>query len=196
MKPDAGFLAQMGVLSAALTATETDYGVTTDQSAAVATAVSDFDTKLAAVATAKAAYETAVAEKAASRAAVEALVRPIAKAIQARAATTDDARRTAGLPIADKVRSNNAPITPTLLVAEVVGANGALLTWNSNGNTTGVRYVVEMKVGSGAWAQLDVVTATRLSLTGLAAGTRHDFRVSARRRSVTSEASSVSSIWA
>jgi hypothetical protein len=196
-KKDTEFAAQQATLKNALVADEAAYGITADQSAAVEAALTTFNTKLAAADAAKGALSVAVAEKDAARAAYEALVRPMMRLIQETPTVTNEARTNAGLPIRDVVRTSSAPIAPRELVATLPSPTSAGLAWNSNGNASGVQYVVEKRVNNvGDWSTVDVVSATRLVVSGLAAGIRVDFRVRARRKSMLSDPSNTAAVYA
>lgn len=194
-KPDLGAQAKYAVTVPALVATPTAYGLVTgdvDELAALRTA---FDDALAATVVAKSALASAVADKDAARSALEIQLRPLVARAQLAAVTTDAARNTAGIPVRDTVRSILAPIAPAVLVAVADGATAARLSWNSNGNGAGVDYVVEKMVNStGGWVLVDVLRRTSLDVSGLGAGVRVDFRVSARRGQVTSAASNIASL--
>ncbi len=194
-KSDSGFQGQVAQVVPALVADPAAVGLVADDVSGLAALRADFNTKLAAALAAKAALANAVAEKDASRATLQNTLRRLAKRIQADPTVTDDARRAAGIPVPDRVRSTNAPITPSQLVAVEDGSSAALLSWNSNGNTSGIRYVVEKRVGNaGEWSLVDVVSATKKRVVGLTPGVRVDFRVKARRGAVDSDPSSVSSV--
>jgi hypothetical protein len=196
-KKDTEFAAQQATLKNALVADEVAYGITPEQSAAVDVALTAFTTKLAAADAAKGAFSVAVAEKDAARVAYEALVRPLVRLIQETPTVTDEARTNAGLPIRDTVRTSSAPIAPAQLVATLPSPTSAALAWNSNGNASGVQYVVEKRVNNlGDWLTVDVVTSTRHLVQGLAAGIRVDFRVRARRRTATSDPSNTAAVYA
>jgi hypothetical protein len=194
-KSDSGFQGQVAQVVPALVSDPAAVGLVADDVSGLAALRADFNTKLAAALAAKAALANAVAEKDASRATLQNTLRGLAKRIQADPTVTDDARRAAGIPVPDRVRSTNAPITPSQLVAVEDGSSAALVSWNSNGNTSGIRYVVEKRVGNaGEWSLVDVVSATKKHVVGLTPGIRVDFRVKARRGAVDSDPSSVSSV--
>jgi hypothetical protein len=110
---------------------------------------------------------------------------------------TDATRTAAGIPVRDTVRTFSAPVSPRELVATQASPTSASLAWNSNGNASGVQYVIEKRVNNaGEWLQVDVVTATRYLAQGLTPGVRVDFRVKARRGAQTSDPSNTASIYA
>ena len=194
-KPDALFLGQMGVTVPVLVATPADYGLVVGDVAATAGLLNDFTAALAASDAAKGALATAVATKDAARMALETNVRALVKVAQVAPSVTDANRTLAGLPIRDMVRSFIAPIAPSLLVVSALGATGGRLSWNSNGNTPGVDYVVEKQVASsGTWALVNITRKTVMDVSGLGAGVRVDFRVLARRASSTSGASNIATL--
>ncbi len=70
------------------------------------------------------------------------------------------------------------------------------MKWNSNGNASGIQYVVEKKVGTAAeFSIVDVTGATTFKDTGAPAGTHAEYRVRARRGGVVSEPSNVAPIY-
>ncbi len=194
-KPDGEFAGQMGVTVPALVATPEDFGLVAADVATLGALRTAFEDKLAALAVAKAAVATATAEKDAARGALEATLRPLVQRAQASPVTTDDNRRLAGIPVRDNVRTSSAPIPPSQLVAAAEGSSGALISWNSNGNASGILYVLEKRVNNvGEWLLVNVLAPTKFRITGLAPGVRVDFRVRARRGQVDSEPSNVATI--
>lgn len=197
VKPDVAFAGQMGTIVPALVAAPVDFGLVADDVATLADLRATFNAKLAAADAAKAALATAIAEKDAARAALEAVLRPLIQRVQSAPGVSDDTRRAAGIPVRDKVRSVLAPVMVIGLVATLDGAAAALLSWNSNGNGSGVQYRVEKRIaGAGEWLLVDAINPTRLRVTGLTPGVRVDFRVIARRGAANAEPSNVASIYA
>jgi hypothetical protein len=194
-KPNIDASAKFAVTVPALVANPTDYGLIAgdvDELAALRTA---FDDGIADVTAAKSALAAAVGVQDAARAALELQLRPLVKRAQESPATSDASRTAAGIPIRDTTRSVNAPVAPAVLVAVADGATGARLSWNSNGNTPGVDYVVEKLVNNaGGWVLVDILRRTSLAVAGLGAGVRVDFRVSARRGAVTSASSNLATL--
>lgn len=196
-KRDDEFAAQMATLSGALTAAPADYSVEAGDVTPISTALTAFNTKRAASDAAAAAAKTAVTEKVNARAALETLVRPMARRVQETASVTDEARVAAGLPVRDKVRTAQTPITPAALTATLDGPTAVILSWSTNGNAAGASYVVERRNGAtGDYSLADVVTASRVRIAGLTPGQRVEFRVRARRSGQTSEPSNVAAIYA
>jgi hypothetical protein len=196
-KPDMEFRGQMETLIAVLAAAPGDYGLVAADMTPLTNALELFVTRLNQSEAAKAAALTAVANKDEARAALELLVRPMVRQIQERPVVTDERRLAAGIPIRDTVRTSSAPISPLGLVANLASPTSANLAWNSNGNASGVDYVIEKRVNNaGEWQLVDVVRATRKLVSGLTAGVRVDFRVRARRGSQTSDPSNTAAIYA
>jgi hypothetical protein len=196
-KPDMEFRGQMETLANVLAASFADYGLLAADVMPITNALELFVTRLNQSEAAKAAALTAVANKDEARDALEALVRPMVRQIQERPAVTDEARLAAGIPIRDTVRTSSAPIAPLGLVATLASPRSANLAWNSNGNASGVDYVIEKRVNNaGEWMLVDVVRGTRKLVSGLTAGVRVDFRIRARRGSQTSDPSNTASIYA
>jgi hypothetical protein len=196
-KSDVEFQAQMAVTVPALVANPVDYGLVAGDVSTLAAKRTAFNNALAASDMAKAALTTAVAEKDAARAALQEAVRAVVKVAQASPAVTDANRTVAGIPVVDKVRTSSVPVVPAALVATLDGANAAALSWQSNGNASGISYVIEQRVGAtGDWALSDVVSATRKRVVGLVAGASVYFRVRARRGEMTSDPSNVVSVYA
>jgi len=195
-KPDSQFGGQMGVIVPSLVATPVAFGLVADDVAGLAALRADFDAKLAAADAAKAALATAVADKDAARKALEAVLRPLIKRVQAAPNVSDETKRAAGIPIHDTVRSTLAPIVVLGLVANLDGPAAALLSWNSNGNSSGVQYRVEKRVNNaGDWMLVDAVNPTRLRVTGLVPGVPVAFRVVARRGAAQAEPSNIASVY-
>jgi hypothetical protein len=196
VKPDVAARAQIGGIAAAIAAAPGDFGLTAADAAALNTALASFGDALDASMAAQAAARTAVANKNAARAALENLLRPMIQRAQLDPVVTDEKRAAAGIPIRDTVRTVSAPVAPRELVATLASPTTARLVWNSNGNASGVQYVVEGKAGAAAdFSLVNVVTATKLDVPGLVAGQRVDYRVRARRGSATSDASNVASVY-
>lgn len=196
LKPDVDFAAQAVVTVGALVATPTDYGLVSGDVDELEGLRVAFASGMAAVYDAKAALTNAAAAKDAARGALEAQLRPLVQRAQLATVTTDDARRAAGIPVRDTVRTSSAPIAPAALVATLNGGTIADLVWNSNGNAPGVMYIIEKKAtGDVDFSLVDVVPNTKYSVNPIAAGVRAEFRIKARRGAVISDASNVAVVY-
>lgn len=195
-KPDIDFSAQAVVTVGALVATPTAYGLVSGDVEDLEALRAAFAAGMATVYDAKAALTNAAAAKDTARGALEAALRPLVQRAQLATVTTDDARRAAGIPVRDTVRTSAAPIAPAGLVATLNGGVAADLVWNSNGNSPGIMYVIEKKAtGDADFSLVDVVPTTRYAIGGLVAGVRCEFRIKARRGPVTSESSNVAVVY-
>jgi Flp pilus assembly pilin Flp len=194
-KADGEFQAQAADVVPALIAAPVAVGLVAADVDGLAALRTAFNNALAAANAAKAELANLVAAKEVARTALANALRDIGKRVKANSSVTDDARRAAFLPVPDRIRSVNAPIVVAQLVATEDGATAAKIAFNSNGNTSGIRYRVEKRVGSAVgWELVDVITATKLRVVGLPPGVRVDFRVLSQRGEVLSEPSSVSSV--
>jgi hypothetical protein len=197
VKPDVAARGQVGGIAAAITAAPGNFGLMAADAEALNASLAAFADALDASIAAQAAARVAVANKNAARAALENLLRPMIQRVQLDPVVTDEVRASAGIPIRDTVRTVAAPVAPREVVAALASPTTARLVWNSNGNASGVQYVVESKIqGAVAWSLLNVVTATKVDVPNLLAGQRVDFRVRARRGSATSDPSNVASVYA
>lgn len=196
-KSDVEASAFLGNMLTVVDATEADYGLVAGDVADHVAALAAFNAAVADVAAAKAALATAVATKDAARVALESLVRPTVAQIQVNPAVSDAARTAAQIPIRDTVRTVHSPIAVLALVAVLASPTTAGLTWNSNGNASGIKYRIEKRVNNaGDWILVDVTSATRANVPGLAAGVRVDFRVIAQRGTAQADASNIASVYA
>jgi hypothetical protein len=196
-KPDGESQSYTDVLIAALELDEAAFGITVAQSLALREAHTRFEDALNAANTAKGAAQVAVAAKDTARTALEQLLRPIVAQIQVNPAVTDADRVAAGIPIRDTTRTFSAPVTPSGLVATADAAGTNLLKWSGAGNSTGIQFVVEAKVGSALeFSTVDVVTATTYRHTGRTPGQQVVYRVRARRGSALSDPSNVATVYA
>ncbi len=195
-KPDTDFDAQMVALIAVLAANEAAYGLSAGATSALSAALATFDSALTAANTAKAASNVAVAAKDQARNDLEGLVRPLIRQIQENPVVTDELRSQAGIPIRDTVRTTSAPVAPSDLVATADAAGTNLLRWNGAGNSSGIQFVVEAKIGTSPdFNIIDVVTATSYRHTGRTAGVPVLYRVLARRGSQTSNPSNIAGVY-
>jgi hypothetical protein len=196
-KPDTEFSAYLETLTTALEADEVAYGIIGADSLALRGALTLFQNNLSESNTAKAEAQVAVAAKDAARSDLEQLVRPLVARIQVNPVVTDALRSAASIPIRDTIRTVTAPIPPSALVA-VASADGVnSLNWNPNGNTSGIQFVVEARVGAAAaFALVDVVTAASYRHTGQTPGVTVVYQVRARRGAATSAPSNQATVYA
>ncbi len=195
-KQDRAALAFYTTLLAALAATPAQYGLVAADVTPLSTKRTTFSSALDDADSAKVAASTAVAAKDTALDDVESSVRALVARIQVDPAVSDASRSAAGIPIRDTVRTTSAPIAPRDLVASADAAGVNRLSWNSNGNSVGVQYVVEAKVSTAAeFTIVDVVTATTFHHGGRTAGVPVLYRVRARRGTQTSEPSNVSGVY-
>jgi hypothetical protein len=194
-KPDVEFAAKAEQIIAALEADEAAYGVLPANTLALRTELNQFTAALADSNAAKAASTIAVGNKDTQRADVENLLRPLVQQIQVNPNVTDAQRSAAGIPVRDTSRSYNAPIAPRDLVATADGSGTNTLKWNANGNTSGIQYVIEAKIGtSNEFVTVDVRTQTTYNHTTRTVGQPIDYRVRARRGENVSAPSNIGSV--
>jgi hypothetical protein len=194
-KPDVEASALIERVVAAIEADEAAFGLLPADSLALRTKLDDFKAKLAASSAAKAAATNAVAAKDVSRVVLEDAFRPLVQRIQVNPAVADATKSGAGLPLRDTTRTTTAPIAPTDLVVVADGAGVNRLKWSANGNTSGIQYVVEAKIGAAVdYSTVDVRTSTTLEHGGRVVGQGVDYRVRARRGDALSAPSNVGSV--
>jgi hypothetical protein len=196
-KPDGEAVAYTETLITALESDEAAYGITAAQSLALRAAHTDFENSLNVSNTKKGEAQIAVADKDTKRTALEAALRPIVAQIQVNPVVTDPLRVAAGIPIRDTVRTFSNPVTPSGLVATADAAGTNSLKWSGAGNSTGIQFVVEAKIGAAPeFSTVDVVTATTYRHTGRTPGQQVVYRVRARRGSALSDPSNVATVYA
>lgn len=194
-KPDVEFSAFAERVTAALESDEVVYGLLPADTLALRTELEQFKAALAAAQTAKNEASLAVGNKDTQRDDVEKMLRPLIQRIQVNPSVTDAQRVAAGITPRDTSRSYNAPIAPRDLVAVPDGSGVNTLKWNANGNSSGIQYVVEAKVGSAAdFSTVDVVTSTTYRHAGRVVGQAVDYRVRARRGENISAPSNIGSV--
>ena len=88
------------------------------------------------------------------------------------------------------------PVPPEKMTATGLAAGVNVLQWNSGGNMTGVQYVIEFMTKTTAWTRIDAVTPRRYEHTGQTPGVPILYRVSARRRGITSLPSNEAAVYA
>ncbi len=153
--------------------------------------------KLNASDAAQAASKVAVAAKDAAMLDLLATFRLVVAQIQVNPNVTDESRVTAGLPVRDMVRTVTAPISPRDVVARADASGVNALTWNANGNTSGIRFVVQARIFPASdFTTVDVVTATSYQHKAQKPGVQVVYRVLARRGSVDSAPSNQASVYA
>lgn len=109
---------------------------------------------------------------------------------------TDTMLADAGLAPRDTNRTKKVPYQPTNLNAVPTPSGTVTLTWEANGNTYGVAYVVEYQApGAETWNFLGTSFKRRETYSGFAPGTEVWFRVTATRNSLNSEPSYPASIY-
>jgi hypothetical protein len=195
-KPDGEMAAFTETVIAALEADEAAYGLVAAQTLALRAAQTAFTGSLTNSNTKKAEAQIAVADKDSKRQELEDALRPIVAQIQVNPIVTDELRLTASLPVRDTVRTVSSPIPPAGLVANADASGVNVLTWNSNGNASGIRYVVEAKIANaGEFSLVDVVTATSYRHLGRTPGQPVLYRVLARRGAETSQPSNVAGVY-
>jgi hypothetical protein len=194
-KPDVEFVAFADRVVSALEADEAAYGLVAADTLSLRAALTQLSNALGASNVAKNNATTAVAAKDARRAEFEGLLRPIVQRVQVNPNVTDAQRTAAALPIRDTVRTVSAPIAPRDLVAVSDGSGVNSLKWNANGNSSGVEYVVEAKVGPALdFSTVDVTRATSYRHSGRTVGQLVNYRVRARRGAALSEPSNVAGV--
>jgi hypothetical protein len=181
---------------AALAAAPADYALVAADVTPLNTKLNTLSAALDAADAAKVAASTAVAAKDVALDDLVSDFRELVAQVQVNPAVSDASRAAAGLPIRDTVRTISTPITPNGLTASADASGVNHLSWNSNGNSVGVQYVVEAKVSTAAeFTIVDVVTATTFHHGGRTAGVPVLYRVRARRGSQTSEPSNVAGVY-
>lgn len=166
-----------GVLSAQRAA----FGLTTTQTTALDTAVTNFDSAINDVIAAKAALKSAVEAQDAARTSVLEALSNCAATIYNNSAVTDTMIASAGYEPRDTNRSKQFPFTPTDVIATPFANGNVELKWNKGQNTYGSVYVIEARFGEGDWAVVYQTTKSKVTLTGFNPGDLAWFRISAIR---------------
>jgi hypothetical protein len=194
-KPDIEFDAKASQIITALENDEAAYGILPADTLGLRAKLTAFHTALDASTAARTAATTAVANKDARRNDLETALRPLVQRIQVTPAVTDALRLQAGIPVRDTTRTVSAPISPVDLVVTADGAGTNRLKWSANGNTSGIQYVVEGKIGVAAdYSTVDVVSGTTYNHLARVVGQAVNYRVRARRGTVLSEPSNVAGV--
>lgn len=181
-KPDVEFSAFAEQVITAFEADEVGYALLPADTLALRSELNAFKSALAAAIAAKSQSTLAVADKDQERKDVEMMLRPIIQRVQVNPNVTDAQRVAAGIRPRDTTRTTSAPIAPRDLVATADGAGTNTLKWNSNGNTSGIQYLIQGKVGPALeFATVDVVTSTTYRHTARVVGQPVLYRVIARR---------------
>ena len=117
---DAGFDAFTNNLVTVVNANLADYGLVAADTVAITAALATWTTAFDAVAPAEATFRAVVTAKDTAREALQALVRALAKTIQAKPAVTNEAKQAIGITIADTTKTPvGVPTTaPTAMVEQ------------------------------------------------------------------------------
>lgn len=105
------------------------------------------------------------------------LMRRARQKIEASDASPQD-KSEAGMPDSDETTSPLMAPTDLVVIAE---GTVNKLKWKKNGNSAGVQYVIEGKIGSADWTLLDVITSTKYAHSGRTLGERAMYRIKARK---------------
>lgn len=172
------------------------YGVTVGQSGALEAAKDGFGADLADVAAKKAAFRAAVEGKMAQRTSLTEVISTISAVIYNNPAVTPEMIAALGLQPRATSRAKQTPKTPLELLATPFANGDVKLVWKRGENSYGAVYVIETKIGSGAWTQVFSTTKTRTTLEGFTPGTAVWFRIRATRNGLWSSASNDAPIYA
>ena len=118
------------------------------------------------------------------------------RSIQGNVRVNNTLKTALGLNVKQPHPVQHDPVPPEKLTAIGLASGVNVLQWNSGGNVTGVQYVIEYMTKTTAWTRIDAVTPRRYEHTGQTPGVPTFYRVSARRRSVTSLPSNEASVYA
>ena len=171
------------------------FGVPQAQQDALSTRNGLLESLNADVEIARALYRQTVADRENARKGAADAAAQVARTVYANPAVTPGMIVGLGLQPRSTARTRVVPVTPLKLTATPQNTGAVLLEWDRNGNAPGVNFLVEAKLGAGEWALAQDTTATRILLTGFAAGAPVVFRVSASKNKTTSEPSADVSPW-
>ncbi|MCE9557950.1 MAG: fibronectin type III domain-containing protein [Armatimonadetes bacterium] len=139
--------------------------------------VSAFSSGLSGAESAKAAYRGAIQTQATAENNFEAYVRSLVSEIQVNSAMTNTMRGDLGITVKSSSTTKAVPVTVTGLIATGFANGSVKLKWNRNGNVARIVFLIEASFDGTTWNQVNAGNATKVTLTGFAAGTPVWFRV-------------------
>lgn len=131
---------------------------------------------------AQAAAKSATQGKLTARQSSEAIVRALARAIQANPAVSNGLKESLGVTVRQGPVGRIIPVTPSglLVLGQSNGVN--VLKWDGTGNKPGVVYVIEAKCGAtGAWQYAGLSKRLKFEHAGCTPGQQAMYRVKASR---------------
>ena len=171
------------------------YAVPADQKTELEAATENLGLNNTEVDSARVAYRKAVADRENARKRAADAAAQVARTVYANPAVSPGMIQGLGLQPRSTSRAKVVPVSPLRLTATPQNTGAVLLEWDRNGNAPGVNFLVEAKLGAGEWTLAQDTTATRILLTGFAAGAPVAFRVSASKNKTTSEPTAPVSAW-
>lgn len=168
-------------------------GLTTADVQAAANAAADFRQDITDAANAHTAAKSATVSKEGSRKTAEQIVRAQVKRIQSNPNIPNELRSLLKITVPKPRRKVLPVFVPAKLVAQIKAGGIVALSWDANGNESGVIYVIESSsVGaSSGWKMVNAQSSTHL-LDGSVVGTSPVYyRVRAKRGKVLSDPGNV-----
>ncbi|MBV6457312.1 MAG: hypothetical protein HONBIEJF_00420 [Fimbriimonadaceae bacterium] len=171
------------------------YSLSPTDLTAINTAVTGFDGAMTNLTAKETAYRAAVEQKRINRAALLNIVREYAAKFYANTAVDDAEISAIGLVPRDTDRGPINPQTPLDFIGEPRVDGTVRFQWKRNGNTYGVNFVLEQRVGDGAWDTVTITRKSTVTLEGYTPGTTVTFRVFAQNGDNMSPASNTFTIY-
>lgn len=142
-----------------------------------------FDNSLTDLEAKKAAMKAATQKKDTLRKSSTTKARALVKKIQANQAVTNELKASLQITVTGSHPAPpEIPYPPNNLVAYVSGSGEYKLDWKRNGNSSGILFVIEARMGnSSAWLPIFTTTKTSYTHSGNPPGTKITYRVKAQR---------------
>ena len=118
------------------------------------------------------------------------------RSIQGNTKVNNALKTALGLNVKNPHPVQHEPVPPEKLVVTGLASGVNVLQWKSGGNVVGVQYVIEFMTKNTEWTRIDAVTPRRYEHAGQTPGVPAFYRVSARRREITSLPSNEASVYA
>lgn len=145
----------------------------------------------------KAALAAAVESKDATKDSVLQKVRIVVNKIQANPSVPSSTKALLGINTGDGGSTPQQAISPSDLVAELLGDGSVELDWSRNGNGRSVQFAIEYNAKEGdEWQLLDVVSKTSYIHKGVKLGSSYRYRVKTRKAGEESQPSNIAYIGA
>ncbi len=190
-------LAAGNQISTVITSALNGYGVTAGELTALTGADTALNAAINAQFNAKAAEKAATQTKKTDRLATLAAIQAISATVYANPAVTNTMLAAIGFaPRRSGSGTPAVPVTPTSLVATPFAAGTVKLTWNRNGNASGIVFLIEWSTDGTTWQFLKSTTRISYTANGFAPGVQAWFRVTATTSTATSVPTSSVSVYA